>query len=146
MIGKNIQLILRYEKEVIMPQTRETGEAARKYGHDMAGKVARYLGTRLLSEKSNEVELSGERLVIKCARKKTVQIGVTLTMLKRIDGIIAALEDKNEKYTLYKVSPQWYRGNMASSRSNSPSASRVMMVSCKAVRKTGRIITKMPSV
>jgi len=125
-----------------MGQTRETGAAANKYGHTMARKIAHYLGTQLLSNKSNEIEFLGERLVIKCAHKNVPEIGVSLAMLKRIDGIIAVLEDKNEKYTLYKVSPQWYRGNMKSSRSKSPSASKVMMVPCKAVRETGRIIKK----
>jgi len=125
-----------------MGQNRETGAAANKYGHDMAGEVARLLGTQLLSSKSNEVELLGERLVIKCAHRNVPQIGVSLTMLKRIDGIIAALEDRKGKYTFYRVSPQWYRGNMQVSRSKSPSAYKVMMVLCKTIRKTGRIIKK----
>ena len=126
-----------------MGQTKVTGIAADKWGRSMAKKVAQFLGTEILSPKSNEIELQGERLVIKCAHKNVPQIGLSLAMLNRVDGIIAAFEDKKGKYSLYRISPSWYKGNMVPSLSTSHSAHKVKMAPCKAVRKTGRFIAKM---
>jgi len=60
----------------------------------MAVKVAQYLGIKLISPISNEAFLNGKRIVIKSARYKTTEIGVSGKMLDRIDAILAALETK----------------------------------------------------
>jgi len=124
-------------------QDKETGARASEYGHTMAAKVARFLDTHLLSKASNEADLSGKRVVIKCARQKTPEIGVSLAMLERVHAIIAAIEDENGGYALYKVDPQWYKAEMSSSRSHSPSAHKVMMVSCNAIREKSEVLGKM---
>jgi len=126
-----------------MPQDRKSGAAANKYGYAMAAKVARLLGMQLLSRNSNEVDLNGKRIVVKSARYKTSEIGISRAMLSRVQGIIAALEDKDGKYTLYRVNPKWYRTEMSPSRSNSPSAHEIMMVSCKDIRRVCQVVEKM---
>lgn len=128
-----------------MGQDMESGRAANEYGHAMAAKIANFLGAELLSKSSNESILDGERIAIKCAQRKTPQIGLSLAMLGRVRDIIAALEDQDGGYTLYRVDPQWYRSAMAPSRSNSPSARTVMMVFCRDIRAAGQTIGKMPS-
>lgn len=127
-----------------MGQDRESGKAANDYGHTMAAQVAHFLGTKLLSKSSNESVWAGKRIVIKCAHRKTPQIGLSLAMLMRVQNIIAALEDKDGGYTLYQLDPRWYRAAMAPSRSNSPSAQTVMMVSCKEIRTVGQVTGRMP--
>lgn len=124
-------------------QNRDTGAAANEFGHDMAARVARFLGTKLLSNKSNEVVLHGKRVVIKSARWKVPKIGVSLSMLSRVDEIIAALQEKSGDYTLYRVNPQWYRKQMIPSRSKSPSAHKIMMVRCNDIRNVCEVIDKM---
>lgn len=126
-----------------MGQNRESGAAANAYGHVMAVKVSQFLGTKLLTKLSNEIDINGERIVIKSARKKTHQIGISLAMLKRVQGIIAALEDEDGKYTLYRVDPKWYKTEMSPSHSNNPSAHKIMMVSCKDIRRMCQVVGKM---
>lgn len=128
-----------------MGQDMESGRAANEYGHAMAAKIANFLGAELLSKSSNESILDGERIAIKCAHQKTPQIGLSLAMLGRVRDIVAALEDQDGGYTLYRVDPQWYRAAMVPSRSNSPSAWTVMMVFCRDIRAAGQTIGKMPS-
>ena len=126
-----------------MGQNSITGIKADKYGRYMAKVVAHFLGTQVLSPKSNEIDLLGERLVVKSAHWNGPAIGLSLAMLKRVDGVIAALEDRNGDYSLYRLNPNWYQGNMRPSRSKSPSAGKIKMVPCKAIRKSGRFLKKM---
>jgi len=127
-----------------MGQNSTSGAAGSAYGHEMASKVASYLGTQLLSSKSNEAYLEGKRVVIKCARCKTPQIGVSEKMLERIDAIIPALEAKNGDHEIYRITPQWYKSKMSPSRSKKRHpANRVMMVSCEAIINSGQHIATM---
>lgn len=127
-----------------MGQDRESGEAANEYGHAMAARVARFLGASVISKISNEAVLDSERIVIKSAHRRTPQIGLSAATLGRVQSIIAALENEEGGYTLYRLDPQWYRSHMIPSRSKSPSAQKVMMVSCRDIRMVGKIIGKMP--
>ena len=128
-----------------MGQDKKSGAAANKYGHSMAAKVARFLGLQLLSKNSNEVELNGKRLVIKSARHRTSEIGISRVMLKRIQDIIVALQEKDGSYILSMVNPVWYRKKMTPSRGKGASARKIMMVRCKDIRMAGRPFGKMPS-
>ena len=127
-----------------MGQNSMSGAAGSAYGHEMASKVASYLGTQLLSSKSNEAYLDGKRIVIKCAHYKTPQIGVSEKMLERIDTIVSALEAKNGDYEIYRITPQLYKSKMSPSRSKKRhSANKVMMVSCEAIINSGQHIGTM---
>lgn len=128
-----------------MGQDSISGAAGSAYGHEMAAKVASFLGTQLLSSKSNEAYLDGKRIVIKCAHYRVPQIGVSRKMLERLDLITPALETKNGDYKIYEVTPQWYKTKMVPSRSRSRSANKVMMVSCKAIIEGGQHIATMQS-
>ena len=116
------------------------GRAANQWGHEMAKWVAQCLGTKLLSEFSNEAFLSNERIVIKSAHHRTPQIGLSQATLDRVQKIIAVLENRDNSYTIYKLNPTWYRNHMAPSRSERPSARKVMMVQCKLVREEGQVM------
>lgn len=127
-----------------MPQDKASGRAAVKYGHDMAKRVAKFLGASLLSESSNEATLGNEHIVIKSARQRTPAIGLSRAMLKRVQTIVTALQNSNGTYTLYRLDPKWYVRYMVHSRSGSPSAQKVMMVQCKIIRTEGHVIGIMP--
>ncbi len=64
-----------------------------------------------------------------------VLLGVSLCMLGRIQGIIAALKNRDGSFSLYRVDLNWYRSQMVSSRSKASSATKIMMVSCRAIRE-----------
>ena len=126
-----------------MGQDRISGIAANKWGHMMAAKVAQHLGIELLSHDSNEASFNGKRIIIKSAHHKTPEIGISKKTLDRVDAIIAALETEKGDYALYEITPKWFSKQMKPSRSKSPSAAKVMMVSCKAVINAGQFLGSM---
>jgi len=126
-----------------MVQNRKSGAAGNKYGHMMGEKVAKFLGTRLLSKSSNEMILDGQRIVVKSARRKTPEIGLSINMLKRVQSIIVAIENDDESYTLYQVETQWYKEKMTKSRSKSDVKAKIKKVSCNAIRNECKIFDKM---
>lgn len=121
-----------------MPQDRDSGDRARKWGYYMAQKVANYLGASLINPKrSNEATWENRRILIKSAHYGDPEIGATPATLDRVDAIIAALQDQDKGYTIYEVVPAWFRQEMKPSRS--PRASHVMMVRCARVCEAGKV-------
>jgi len=122
-----------------MPQDRETGDRARKWGFSMAQQVVSQLGASLINPKlSNEATLKNRKILIKSAHHRVPEIGATIATLDRIDAIVAALQDKDGLYTIYEVSPNWFRQEMMPSRN--PKTSHVMMVRCARVREAGKVL------
>ena len=122
-----------------MPQNRDSGDRARKWGYYMAQKVANHLGATLTnSGRSNEAIWNNRRILIKSAHYGVPEIGATVATLGRVDAIIAALQDQDEDYTLYEVTPSWFKSKMNLSRS--PKASHVMMVRCSKVCEVGKVV------
>jgi hypothetical protein len=78
-----------------MPQNRESGARASRYGHDCGERIAVALGTQLLGGASNKCVLNGERVVIKCARTSTSKVGVSYGMVGALDAVLGAFEDAN---------------------------------------------------
>ena len=126
-----------------MVQNRESGAAGNKYGHMMGEKVATFFGTKLLSKSSNEMILDGQRIVVKSARNKTPKIGLSTNMLKRVQSIIAAIENEDGSYTLYLVETQWYKKKMTQSLSRSDVKGKIKKVSCNAIRNECKTFGKM---
>lgn len=124
-----------------MGQNKITGSAAVKFGHEMAKMIARLLDTELLSANSNEIIFEGERFVIKSAHRKTSSIGITVTMLGRLQGIIAAFENNDGRYTLYKVDLKRNPPlQMVFSQSSGHKKNKVIKISRKSIQKYGEII------
>jgi hypothetical protein len=64
-----------------MPQDRESGAEAVKYGLETPRKVAELLGaSKIGRSNSNEYLLKNKRIVIKCARKNTKSVWVPYHM------------------------------------------------------------------
>ena len=126
-----------------MVQNRESGADGNKYGHMMGEKVARFFGTKLLSKSSNEMILDDQRVVVKSARYKTPEIGLSINMLERVQNIIAAIENEDVSYTLYLVETQWYKEKMTQSLSRSDVNGKIKKVSCKDIRNECKTFGKM---
>lgn len=125
-----------------MPQDRESGARARKWGYTMGQKVSDYIGATLLEPgQSNEAIWNGRNILIKAAHYGVPQIGATPATLDRIDAIIAVLEDPDGEFSLYEIAPAWFKKEMKPSLS--PKASHVMMRQCTSVRKEGKLISRM---
>lgn len=95
-----------------MTQDRVTGAAANQFGKDAAVKIAKLLGAKITSGRSNEVLYDGKRAVIKSAHLGNIYIGVTLKMLEQIDLIIAAFETLDGDYDLYTLKPDIFKDNI----------------------------------
>lgn len=129
-------------------QTQNTGRNGDYFGRRMGAYAAQHLGSKLLDTgtKSNETILDTQRVVLKSAHKRTSAIGVTLNVLENIQSIVAVLENKSKqendvhKYTIYKVSTEWYKQYMKPSRSSPSAARTTRMVNCSLIRKHGKVI------
>lgn len=123
-----------------MPQDRESGAAANKYGRETARKIMKKLGTKPISLMSNECILKGRLVAIKCSRKYTKCIGVSYLMLKRLKVVIGAFETENDYYDLYELSPRVFANNMRPTRSKGAAAGKVGLVTQSVFEAKGRFI------
>ena len=130
-------------------QNINTGRAGNDFGHRMGKFAAKHLETQLIDDasiKSNEACLSGEKVVIKSAHKKTKQIGVPHNVLGRVNKVIAVLEDKIDyrdgihKYSIYKIDSEWFKSTMTPSQSDDYAIKKVGMVSCSKIKRSGEKI------
>lgn len=112
-----------------MPQDRESGAAAVEYGLETARRIAKILGAKKIGNpRSNEYYLNEKRIVIKCARATTNDVGVGYRMLEKLDAIIASFETETNIYELYEMTPKMYKENMRPTRSKGASSGRVGIV------------------
>ena len=122
-----------------MVQTQASGATANAWGHSTAHAIAKQLGTSLLRAGSNECELDGERIVLKCARPKTTSVGVTLKMLERLDAVIGAFQLEDGSFELWRLTREQYENHMRPTASKGTSAGKVGIVSRSAFRTEGRL-------
>ncbi len=111
-----------------MPQDRESGAAANRYGRETSVKIMKKLGTKPISLISNECFINNRRVAIKCSKKYTKCIGVSYLMLKRLDAVIGAFETEDNVYDLYELSPKVFAKNMRPTRSKGAAAGKVGLV------------------
>lgn len=123
-----------------MPQDRESGAAANRYGRETALKIMKKLGTKQISSMSNECVLGGRRVVIKCSRKHTKCIGASYLMLKRLDAVIGAFETEDDMYNLFELNPKVFVNNMRPTRSKGPSAGKVGLVTQSIFEAKGEFL------
>jgi hypothetical protein len=111
-----------------MPQDRESGARANEYGRKTAKKIGTKLGAKSISKIGNEFVLDSRKITIHCARYRTNDIGVTYKMLRRIDAVLAAFQQKNGDYKLYEISPKKFKQNMRETKSRGNAAGKVGLV------------------
>ena len=66
-----------------MPQDKESGLRASRFGKDCARRIAAAIGARMLGAKSNECFWKDEGAIIKCAGKRGVNFLADATELQR---------------------------------------------------------------
>jgi hypothetical protein len=125
-----------------MPQDKESGAEASRYGHECGERIAGALGTRLLSGASNECQFNGERVVIKCARRDTTKVGVSYNMLPKLDAVLGAFEDADGSYRVMRLPAQRCAPLMKSepTHSRGPSAGKVGMVNRAVFEHEGTLV------
>src|SRR5687768_9320379 len=121
-----------------MPQDRETGAAARNRGHELAPRLARLIGAKLLGSRSNEAQLGDKRLVIKTASGRNDQVGVTYAMLDRIHDVYAAFESEPGQYTVYRLPVRLFSGHMRDSEAEG----KVGLVRRSTFQELGELVVR----
>lgn len=125
-----------------MPQDRDTGAEASRYGHDCGERLAAALGTQLLSATSNECMLNGERVVIKCARATTTKVGISYQMVQTLDAVLGAFEDATGSYRVLRL-PAKRCANLMDAEptaSHGPSSGKVGMVRRAVFEQEGTLV------
>jgi hypothetical protein len=123
-----------------MPQGRETGAEACRYGREFGGKIIAALrGTRIKAG-SNEFLLDGERLAVHCARRRTTKVGVTYLVLKHCDAVLGAFEQEDGSYRVLRLSAEEFSKHMEPTRSTGPAAGRVGLVNRAVFEEAGSLV------
>lgn len=100
-----------------MPQDRASGAAGRAFGLMMGRGLAKLLGARLLRANGNEVRWKDKIAVIKSCATDTDQIGITVTMLPRLEVILAGFQDDSDHVDVFELDAEKFRAAMYDSRS-----------------------------
>ena len=123
-----------------MSQDRESGAAAVEYGLGTAKKIAKKLGANKIgSSRSNEYDLKGKRIVIRCASANTNTVRVYFQMLERLDAIIGSFETDPNTYELYEMTARMFKRNMRPERSKGAYYDRGLVYKSTFVNKCKRI-------
>jgi hypothetical protein len=125
-----------------MPQNRQSGAEADRYGRECARKIATALGATQIKIRSNECVFKGERVVIHCAQRRTKSVGVTLRMLEGLDAVLGAFEQDDGTYQVWRLSAEDYAHHMIPTRSRGSSSGKVGIVKRVVFERNGvRIAT-----
>src|SRR2546426_9369824 len=108
-----------------MPQDRFSGAEANRYGRQRAEQIAAALGAEPMNNASNEYLLDEERVVIKCARTRTTQVGVTYQMLNRLAAVLGAFEQLDGSYRVLRLPARRYATLMKPTRSRDRKSTRL---------------------
>lgn len=100
--------------------------------------IGEKIGAIPVKDESNEFALEGCLVTIRCARKGNMQVGVTYSMLDRVDKVIAAFEVARKTYELYEMSPSLYKMNLRDSKGEG----KVGLVGKKVFKDFGRTLSK----
>lgn len=123
-----------------MPQNQESGAAANAYGWETARRIAKAIGAKILGRSSNEAELGGMRVVIKCARAKTTSVGVTYRMQEHIQAVVAAFEADDGGYKVFSLPMTEFAKAQRPTKSKGAAAGKVGLVSRAVFESSGTVV------
>lgn len=119
-------------------QNRTSGANASMWGREIARKIALAIGASAPTGTSNECELAGERVVIKCAALKTDSVGITYLMLERISEVIGAFQNDDATFDVWSLPVTQAKAAMRPTASRGASAGRVGIVRRALFYEKGR--------
>lgn len=125
-----------------MPQDRETGLRASRYGKKCARLIADAIGAQMLGNKSNECLWNNQQVLIKTGHHKTHSVGVLYHMTERIQAVLGTFEQADESYRVIRLPIERCAAimNAKPTRSLGPSANRVGMIPRKIFEDEGQVV------
>jgi hypothetical protein len=94
-----------------MTQDQRKGAEADRYGRGCAASLAEKIGARK-SGNGNQYRYENEQVVIKCARGRNRETGVSLHMMETLAAIFGAFEHPGARYRILRPSAKQFRDNM----------------------------------
>lgn len=123
-----------------MPQDRESGADANRFGDEYGSKIMAELGATRVKDGSNECLLGDLRVSLHCARKDTKSVGVTRLCLERIDAVLGAFEQEDGTFRVLQLPKEQYAKHSRPTRSRGPSAGRVVLVGRTVFEDRGTLV------
>ncbi len=125
-----------------MPQDRESGLEASRYGKKCARLIADAIGAQMLGNKSNECLWNNQKVLIKTGHRKTRSVGVLYHMTDRIQAVLGAFEQSDDSYRVMRLPIERCVAIMSAmpSRSLGPSAGRTGMIPRKIFEDEGQVV------
>lgn len=127
-----------------MPQDRESGAEANRFGRESGETIIAALGAKKVKAGSNECIFRGRRVSLHCAHKGTNSVGVTKLCLRRLDAVLAALEQEDGSFHVLELPAAQYAKHSRPTRSRGPSAGRVVLVRRAIFEEHGELIKIIP--
>lgn len=135
-------------KGCFMPQDRETGARASRFGHQNGTFVIRQLGGTNRKPGSNECDLNGERVSVHSAHYRgglPQSVGVTLVSLRAIKSVVGAFEDEDGSFRVLKLAASKFRRFSRPTASLGPSYGRVVLGTRSVFEEYGNAIALIPA-
>jgi hypothetical protein len=123
-----------------MPQDRESGAEASRYGHDCARQIANAIGAKMRNDKVTSACGTTSESLSKLPIAKTSSVGVLYHMIDRLDAVLGAFEERDGEYRVMQLPIARCAAVMEPTRSTGASAGRVGMVSRKLFEDEGRLV------
>ncbi len=131
-----------------MPQDRESGAKASRFGHrNGTAMIAQLRGTNRKAG-SNEFDLQGERVSVHSAhyrRGRVQSVGVTRLCLKTVKSVLGAFQDKNGSFQILKLPVDHFKKFSRPTASRGPSSGRVVIVKRSVFEEHGKLVTVIPA-
>lgn len=124
-----------------MPQDRDSGTAAQRWGLAMGKRLAHLLGAKQLRRGSNEVLWNGRTAVIKSCRATNSSFGITAAMLPRLNCALVGIEEEGGGFTVHELPIAAFTTGMRDSRSGKANGS-VKLQTRAAVERHGKRVAR----
>jgi hypothetical protein len=133
-------------REASMPQTRETGARASRFGHQNGTMIIAQLGGTNRKPGSNEFDLKGQRVSVHSAHYRRAQsVGVTRKSLKAIKSVLGAFQEKNGSYRILKLPADRFEKSSRPTASRGRSSGRVLIVKRLTFEEEGTLVKVLPA-
>ena len=123
-----------------MPQDRESGAEANRFGRECGERMIAVLGGKKVKAGSNEFTLNGKLLSIHCARPRTTRVGVTRLALERIDAVLGAFQQADGSFQILQLPADQFSKYSTPTRSRGPAADRVLLAPRSVFEQYGQLI------
>jgi len=125
-----------------MPQDRQSGAEANRYGRDCAARIAASLGAQKLHGNSNDCTYQNELVSIHCARPRTTKVGATYNTLANVSAVWGAFASDEGPYNVWSLPVTVYQAHMKPTRSRGASSGKVGTVDRSVFERLGTLVGK----